>query len=738
MAAKQREDELRKKNLNLEKIVLERTLELHKLNAVLEIENVERQAAEASLQQINAELETRVFERTRELQEMNAALEEEVSERQAAEDALLESETRLESILSAIPDIILLFDNNSRLIDIRRRHGESPFLPIPLESALKKSVPEILPPEIAAAYETSIRQVLQCGATPVIELSAPSEGVLRTSETRFVACGSDEVLAIVRDVTEKKHDEAVAVLFSEMTARVISEEPIDAILTSACEKLVNEYCFPYCGLRWKEPDGTVRFGASAGKLADVVTKEADYVPRWDQPDGTWLAVDVILSGQGKIIRNREFMSDETLKRADKYKLQSAAVFPIRVKGETIGVFQIFSERPDEFNRETTVLRLENFAEQIALAVAMAQDRQRLKLLTTGFGNTSNAIIITDHDGMIEWVNPAFEKLYGYGGAEARGKNVVELLSAQQAMNSKKQIRTAIVKKQEWFGELVTRRSDGSEVVIEGTLTPILDEVGEIVNFLIVSHDITERVRAQQAILAAVEARSRAERLYSIGTMAAGISHEINQPLNSIKIISSGSLFFYEEGKEISAAESAESLREISRQADAISNIISHLRSVIRQDASTIIPCDVNVAVRNALGLVGKQLASHGISVKLLLQDKLPQISAVSTALEEVVINLLVNGMQALDGMEKTNKRIVIRTYFQKGTCLEIKDNGPGIQPALVKKIFEPFFSTKSGGNNLGLGLAIVNSIVASYHGSIEAVSDGVSGTLFRIIFPAVE
>ena len=117
---------------------------------------------------------------------------------------------------------------------------------------------------------------------------------------------------------------------------------------------------------------------------------------------------------------------------------------------------------------------------------------------------------------------------------------------------------------------------------------------------------------------------------------------------------------------------------------------------------------------------------------------MPLISAVSTALEEVVINLLVNGMQALDGMEKTNKRIVIRTYFQKGICLEIKDNGPGIQPALVKKIFEPFFSTKTGGNNLGLGLAIVSSIVTSYHGRIEAVSDGISGTLFRITFPAVE
>ena len=323
MAAKHREDELREKNLNLEKIVLERTLELHKLNAVLEIENVERQAAEASLQQINAELETRVFERTRELQKMNAALEEEVGERQAAEEALLESETRLESILSAMPDIILLFDKNTRLIDIRRRHDESPFLPIPLETTLKKSVPEILPPTIAKAYETSIRQVLQGGVTPIVEFSALIEGVMRTSETRFATCGSEEVLAIVRDVTERKHDEAVAVLFSEMTAKVIAEEPIDKILTSACEKLVSEYNFAFCGLRWKEPDGTVRFGASAGKLADVFRREEEYTPRWDQPDGSWLAVDVILSGQGKIIRNRKCMADETLKRADKYKLQSS-------------------------------------------------------------------------------------------------------------------------------------------------------------------------------------------------------------------------------------------------------------------------------------------------------------------------------------------------------------------------------------------------------------------------------
>jgi hypothetical protein len=124
------------------------------------------------------------------------------------------------------------------LIDIRRRNDAVPYLP--LESTLKKRVPEILPPQIAALYENSIRQVLSSGVAPVIEFSVPVDGVMKTSETRFVKCGSEEVLAIVRDVTEKNHDAAVAVLFREMTAKVISEEPIDAILTSACEQLVIE------------------------------------------------------------------------------------------------------------------------------------------------------------------------------------------------------------------------------------------------------------------------------------------------------------------------------------------------------------------------------------------------------------------------------------------------------------------------------------------------------------------
>jgi PAS domain S-box-containing protein len=467
-------------------------------------------------------------------------------------------------------------------------------------------------------------------------------------------------------------------------------------------------------------------------------KEVGFPPRWDKPTDVWLAAGVINSGKGKVISAGEFGSATTRKRAIRYKIQSAAIFPIIVKGDTIGVFQILSERADEFNEEKSIQRLENFSEQIAIAVAMAKDRQRLKLLTTGLENTSNAIVIADREGLILWVNPAFEKLYGFSTLESLGKNAVDLVLVKQDTKFSKRIRAAIINKREWSGTLVTCRRDGFEIVSEATVTPILDELGQIDNFLIVSHDITERIKTQQSMLASAEARARAEKLASIGTMAAGISHEINQPLNSIKIISSGSLLLLEQGKEISAAECAESWTEISRQIDAISNIISHLRSVIRHDESGIEPCCINNAIEESLGLVGKQIASHDIIIEKRLQERLPLISAVSTGLEEVIVNLLVNAMQALDTIEKPNKKIVIRTCLANGVLLEISDNGPGINPAQLEKVFEPFFSTKLGGNNLGLGLAIANSIATSYNGTIEAASDGISGTTIRLAFPLID
>ena len=263
-----------------------------------------------------------------------------------------------------------------------------------------------------------------------------------------------------------------------------------------------------------------------------------------------------------------------------------------------------------------------------------------------------------------------------------------------------------------------------------------DEIGQLVHT--VNEMSTKLEQARETMLAAQEAKVKAEKIFSIGTMAAGISHEINQPLNSIKVISGGILYLLTQGEKLHAEEFAESIKEISSQTDRITNIIKHLRSFIRRDENQLAPCNLNTSVEMALNVVGKQLTAHAVTVRKNLQENLPPVLAVSTGLEEIVVNLLVNAMQALDAVDKTNKVIAIRTYFSTKVFLEISDNGPGIDPTLRETIFESFTSTKLHGDNLGLGLAIVNTIVTSYLGTIEVTSNDISGATFTVSLPAVQ
>jgi C4-dicarboxylate-specific signal transduction histidine kinase len=246
---------------------------------------------------------------------------------------------------------------------------------------------------------------------------------------------------------------------------------------------------------------------------------------------------------------------------------------------------------------------------------------------------------------------------------------------------------------------------------------------------------SKRRKAQAQLLEERESRARSEKMASIGMLAAGIAHEINQPLNAIKLLSSGLVFGYKQGKEREKAEMIETLEEISRQTSRVADIIDHLRALIQRDDHVLKPCDINAAVNRALELVGQQLAAHGIVVETQLGHGLPAVTGVPTALEEVVINLLVNSMQALDTLDKDDKRIEIRTGYHRGVVLEVSDNGPGVNSELGTKIFEPFVSTKATAETLGLGLTIVNNIITMYGGTIRHEASEGDGAKFIIRFP---
>lgn len=247
--------------------------------------------------------------------------------------------------------------------------------------------------------------------------------------------------------------------------------------------------------------------------------------------------------------------------------------------------------------------------------------------------------------------------------------------------------------------------------------------------------LEERVEQKtRELVQAQEKIAKTEKISILGVMAAGIAHEINQPLNAIKLLAGNLVLSYAEGRRPEISQYVDTCKEILRQTDRVQDIISHFRSFIHSDASRLQPCNLNTAIDNSLKVVGRQLRDHGIIVKQTLQPDLPDILATYTGLETVLVNLLLNSMHALDSLKLSEKYIFLRTYIDRDVILEVVDNGPGIAEEIKGRIFDPLVSTKHTGDNLGLGLAIVKNIVSSYKGRIELVSDSKSQTAFKIFF----
>ncbi len=251
------------------------------------------------------------------------------------------------------------------------------------------------------------------------------------------------------------------------------------------------------------------------------------------------------------------------------------------------------------------------------------------------------------------------------------------------------------------------------------------------------HHSRARLLAEQKHTKAVQTAEQAMRLASIGTLAAGITHEINQPLNALKVTVDGMIYWSKRKHDTPREEIMRNLEFISNQSERISDIINEMRVLTRKEKNAK-PLNINIndVVETTLSLVSRQLSVHSIEVKLGLDRKIPQIMCNKTQMEQIVVNLLTNAIQALDKYDRENKKINISTKEKQGCIfLDVKDNGPGIQEENLKKIFDPFFTTKSVDKGMGFGLSIIQNIISSFNGTITAENNKNGGACFSVTFP---
>jgi PAS domain S-box-containing protein len=357
-------------------------------------------------------------------------------------------------------------------------------------------------------------------------------------------------------------------------------------------------------------------------------------------------------------------------------------------------------------------------------MALSDGTTREDLLEAVIGAALDCIIVVDEAGRVIEFNPAAERTFGYTREAALGRPIADLVVPERhrAAHTAGLERLVASGEARLLGqrvEIEALHADGTEFPIELALAEV--RAGGQRLFVASLRDLTQQHRSRAALL-------QAEKLAAMGSLLAGVSHELNNPLAAMI----GQAIMLEE--DLEGRREAERAAKVRTAAERCGRIVQTFLAMARQRPPVRQAVDLNAVVRDALRIAGYGLRTAGIEVEEALDPQLPEVAADPDQLHQVVINLIVNAQQALQ--EKPSDRH-LRIGSRRGDdhiLVEIADDGPGVPPEVAQRIFEPFFTTKPMGSGTGVGLSLALGIVAAHEGRLELVEGG-EGACFRITLP---
>lgn len=348
----------------------------------------------------------------------------------------------------------------------------------------------------------------------------------------------------------------------------------------------------------------------------------------------------------------------------------------------------------------------------------------------------DGIITIDEHGVIESVNAATERIFGYSAAELEGRNVKLLMPAPHRDRHDDYIARYLSSGEAkiiGFGrEVEGLRKDGTRFPADLAVSEF--NVGGRRMFTGMVRDVSDRRRAEEEARKRREELSHAARLSTIGELSSGIAHEINQPLTAIVSFTEACLRMLRAGDpDPKMLENA--LQQIAAQGQRAGHITRQLRRLGRKGAREDTDVDINGLVRNLLALVRGELDTEDITVHLVLDASLPPVQCNRIHVEQVVLNLVRNAMDAMEQGDPDGRELTIRTHAGTNgeTVLEVEDTGGGFGDTGPERIFETFFTSKPDG--LGMGLSISRTIIQDHGGRLWA-SEGADGAIFHVALPA--
>ncbi len=419
-----------------------------------------------------------------------------------------------------------------------------------------------------------------------------------------------------------------------------------------------------------------------------------------------------------------------LTRLESY-IGSTVLFNDKPYGTLCFLGQAPREQPfSPFDLETLKLMSQWVSSELDREAAEAY----LLKLSGAMEQTANAVMITDKDRVIEYVNPAFEELTGYKRKDVMGEKTYFLRSGKQDKAFYEALWEQISTGGVYRGIIINKRKDGSLYHEQKTITPLKNAKGEITHFISTGHDISEIVKAQERDRQHKADLAHVARLSVMGEMTSSLAHELNQPLCAIMTYAQTCIRI-NESADVDPVELSYGLQQIVHQAELGGAIFKRLRNFARKGEFVKKRFDIGDIVNEVANFIQAEAKQNETKIIVNAPSKLPKVVADPIQIEQVMINLARNAMDAMAEVN-TKPRLIqidVKQVDKDMVSVYLKDTGSGCPPDLLKRLFEPFFTTKS--NGLGIGLSISQNIIDEHGGSLYIASSSQEGTTFCFTLP---
>jgi PAS domain S-box-containing protein len=374
-------------------------------------------------------------------------------------------------------------------------------------------------------------------------------------------------------------------------------------------------------------------------------------------------------------------------------------------------------------------------EGVAFVLDLSERKRAEYLVRQVFESSPDRISIVGRDHRWRRVNPAFERRWGMPTEAFIGRHIVDFIGVDGFERAKAYYDRCFAGEEVNYAAWFNLALDGRRYLAV-TYTPLRPDSERVEAALVISRDLTEHMLASEALREAQIALAHANRVTTMGQLTASIAHEVNQPLAAIVANAEACLRWLDrETPDLNAAR--HSVEWIINDSNRASEVIRRVRSLANKTSVEKLALDVNDVISETVSLVQRELISHQVSLRNELAVSLPIILGDRVQLQQVIINLVMNAIEAMQSVTDRLRELVIRSSQDetRGVIVSVTDCGPGISAENAERLFTAFFTTKPGG--MGMGLSICRSIIEAHGGRMSARDNLPHGATFQLTLPAI-